>query len=337
MPASGAETGSAPRGPVDTGVEGAVLWCGSPPLKNSRAASGSLRSIAPPLVAMLAVALAAARASERGCLCCDGSQLCDVLVEPVRCDPTSSEVGMGDHAAEQREVGRRAGDLELTERSAQPASRCREVGRRRVRDDLGEQRVEARVGGVSGVAGAIDPDACAARDDECRQEAADREHAAVGVHPLCVDAGLDGKPLWNGDLRLRQGQFRQRGAASDEQPGRHQVQPGDQFSHRVLDLQPGIRLDEEELLARVLRDQELEGAETLIVHGPGQGEGGPDDRGAQLRTERGAGGDLDELLVATLDATFPLTDVDNAARPVPEHLDLDVARTLDELLGVELV
>ena len=46
---------------------------------------------------------------------------------------------------------------------------------------------------------------------------------------------------------------------------------------------------------------------------------------------------LDDLLVAALDRAFALAQVDDVAVLVAEHLDLDVARVLDELLDEDAV
>ncbi len=47
------------------------------------------------------------------------------------------------------------------------------------------------------------------------------------------------------------------------------------------------------------------------------------------------GGDLDDLLVAPLDAAVALTEVDDVPRLVAEHLHFDVADCVDELLDVQ--
>jgi len=48
----------------------------------------------------------------------------------------------------------------------------------------------------------------------------------------------------------------------------HQIEPGDALGDRVLHLQPGVHLEEEE--APVLADDELDRAGRLVVHGFGQ-------------------------------------------------------------------
>ena len=102
----------------------------------------------------------------------------------------------------------------------------------------------------------------------------------------------------------------------------------------MLDLDPGVHLDEIEV-TRVV-DQELHGAGRLVVHGAGHGEGGPLEAGAGLGLEQGCGRLLEQLLVAALHRAVALPEQETRAVPVAEHLDLDVARVGHEFLAVEL-
>ena len=56
---------------------------------------------------------------------------------------------------------------------------------------------------------------------------------------------------------------------------------------------------------------------------------------AHCGVEVRGGRDLDDLLVAALDAAVALTEVDDVASLVAEHLHLDVADCVDELLDVQ--
>src|SRR5207244_8884822 len=58
--------------------------------------------------------------------------------------------------------------------------------------------------------------------------------------------------------------------------------------------------------------------------------------GAERRVERGGGRLLQHLLVATLDRALALAERDHVV-VVPEELDLDVARALDEALAEDAV
>ena len=86
-------------------------------------------------------------------------------------------------------------------------------------------------------------------------------------------------------------------------------------------------------MRRVL--QELEGAQAGVGDGRRHAHGGA-GHGLPLRwSQRGAGRQLDQLLVAALHAALALAEVADGARAVADHLHLDVARARDELLDVD--
>ena len=121
----------------------------------------------------------------------------------------------------------------------------------------------------------------------------------------------------------------------DQQLRLDEVDAGDQLGHRMLDLDARVHLDEVELAVLV---EELERAGAAVA-----------DRAAGLdaalaHAARAAGAVmpgrrrlLDDLLVAALHRAVALAQVDDVAVSVGEHLDLDVARPLEELLHVDLV
>jgi hypothetical protein len=98
----------------------------------------------------------------------------------------------------------------------------------------------------------------------------------------------------------------------------------------VLDLQPGVHLQEVEAL--VLADHELHRAGALVLDRLGQRHGLFAHRLARGLADEGRRRLLDDLLVAALDRALPLVQVDHIAVRIAQHLDLDVARALDELL-----
>ena len=100
----------------------------------------------------------------------------------------------------------------------------------------------------------------------------------------------------------------------------------------MLDLQPRVGLDEGELALGVGVDQKLEGAEIGVAAGGGELDRGSADPLAQVGAERGAGRDLDQLLIAALDGAFALADVGHRAVLVGGDLHFDVARAGDEAL-----
>ena len=98
----------------------------------------------------------------------------------------------------------------------------------------------------------------------------------------------------------------------------------------MLDLQARVHLQEEE--RAVLAGDELHRAGAVVADGLGQRDGLLAHGLARLGVEERRGRLLDHLLVAALDGAFALAQVDDVAVLVAEHLDLDVARVLDELL-----
>ena len=146
-----------------------------------------------------------------------------------------------------------------------------------------------------------------------------------------VDAALHG-PAFALHVGLRKAQLLARGHADHLFD---QIEAGDQLGHRVLDLQARVHLQEVEVL--VLADHELHRAGRLVLHRLGQLHrllahglaGGLADEGRRRL--------FDDLLVAALDGTFALIEVHHVAVRVAQHLDLDVARLLDELFDEHAV
>ena len=103
----------------------------------------------------------------------------------------------------------------------------------------------------------------------------------------------------------------------------------------MLDLQPGVHLEEIEVA--VLVDDELDRAGALVVDGLGQRHGLLAHRLAGLLVEKRRRRLLDDLLVAALDRAFALAEIDGVAMRVGQHLDLDMARIDDELLDEDAV
>jgi hypothetical protein len=151
-----------------------------------------------------------------------------------------------------------------------------------------------------------------------RQEVAERI--------LRVDAALH-RPAVARDLRLRERQLLA-GRHADHQLD--QVQPGDALGDRVLDLQPRVHLEEVEAL--VAADDELDRARPTGSSPPSPAPPPARPSPCASRRRGRAGRLLDHLLVAALDRALALPQVDGVAVRIAQHLDLDVARLLDELL-----
>ena len=112
-----------------------------------------------------------------------------------------------------------------------------------------------------------------------------------------------------------------------------QVDAGDHLGDRVLDLDPGVDLDEVEVVVGV--DQELAGAGVDIAGGLRQPDGGLAELGADLERQGRRGRFLDELLMAALERAIAVPAVDDVAVRIGQDLDLDVARPVDEFLEVD--
>ena len=104
----------------------------------------------------------------------------------------------------------------------------------------------------------------------------------------------------------------------------HQIDAGDQLGDRMLDLEPRVHLQEVEV--PLLVGDEFHRAGGAIADGGGQRAGLRPHRRPGLLVEQRARRLLDHLLVAALDRALALTQVDDRAGIVGEHLDLDMAR-----------
>ena len=156
-----------------------------------------------------------------------------------------------------------------------------------------------------------------------------RREVAIGI--LGVDAAFD-RPAGELDVALAE---RQRLAVSNADHLLDEVDAGDEFGHRMLDLKPGIHLKEVE--APVLPGDELDRSGAVVAHGLGQGDGLLAHLGPRGLIEQRARRFLDDLLVAALDRAFALAKIDDVAVLIAQDLDFDVARIGDELLDEHAV
>ena len=127
---------------------------------------------------------------------------------------------------------------------------------------------------------------------------------------------------------------RERLAGGDQDLLADDVDAGDHLGHAVLDLDPGVHLEEEVLLADL---HPLDRAGAAVADRGGGVGGDLADPLAHLGVDVRAGRLLDHLLVAALDRAVALAEVDHVAVRVGEHLDLDVARVLEVALDVDAV
>ena len=246
----------------------------------------------------------------------------------MRVDPADierAEPGRPQQRLQQGGVGGHPGDVELGQRPHRPARRLLE--RAAGGDHLGQQRVVVRADGVARVAGRVDADAAAGRGLEPAQHAAAGQERAVRPHGLGVDPRLHGDPA----RRRVQRQPAESGAVRDAQPELDQVQPGDLFGDRMLDLQPGVDLEEGDL---VVLDQELGGGQPGVTGRAGQRRRGRRQPGPDRVAHRRRG-DLDQLLPAPLQAAVAVAEHRHGARAVTDELDLEVPGAGQQPLGVD--
>ncbi len=158
-----------------------------------------------------------------------------------------------------------------------------------------------------------------------------REHGArrrqePSLGTLGVDPRLDRMPR-EAHVRLTE---RQRRSGCDPHLLLDEVDARHEFGDGMLDLQPCVHLDEEELVGPVAGHEELDCSGAPIVDGC-RGRAGS---GAQAfpgrRVDDGRRRLLHDLLVSTLERALALAEVDDVPVGVGEHLHLDMARALDE-------
>ena len=105
-----------------------------------------------------------------------------------------------------------------------------------------------------------------------------------------------------------------------------QIEPGHRLRHRVLDLDPCVQLEEEELAPG---DHELGGAGAAVVDCIGEPERRFAELEPELRIDHGRRRFLEHLLVTALDRALPLRKGNSMTVAVSEELHLDVTRRLD--------
>ncbi|MDT4842924.1 hypothetical protein FQZ97_768390 [compost metagenome] len=115
----------------------------------------------------------------------------------------------------------------------------------------------------------------------------------------------------------------------------HQVDPGNQFGHAVLDLQPRVHFHEIEIAGLV--QQEFQRARPHVTDGLA----GPPRDGAHALAQRGRHGGrgalFHQLLVAPLQRAVPFSQVQDIAVFIAQHLDFDMAGRQDRLLQDQLI
>ena len=114
-----------------------------------------------------------------------------------------------------------------------------------------------------------------------------------------------------------------------------EIDAGDEFGHGMFDLQARVHLQEIE--AAVLPRDEFDGAGRIVIDRLGERHRLLAHLLARRLVEQRRRRFLDHLLVAALDRTFALAEIDDIAVLVAEHLDFDMTRIDDELLDEDAI
>ena len=196
-------------------------------------------------------------------------------------------------------------------------------------DHLGDHRVELRRDNIARRDPGVDPDAGARGQRQVLDQA--RRGREVTFRVLGGQPGLDGVPVHRRLARdlIEHGPDLGQGAAGrDVQLQLDDVQAGGRLGDRVLDLQPGVDLEErQQPLPRLV--EELHGRGVDVAGGPDQLRGVGAHHLLLLGGQHRGGGLLDHLLVAPLHAAVPDAQRPHRALGVGDHLHLDVVAAAD--------
>ena len=243
---------------------------------------------------------------------------------PARIDPLD-EVGGGvagqeglraERGRQEVAVGGHPANVQSLQGQGQSSRRLGPAGG--VGDDLGQHRVEVEPDFAAGLDAAVPPHGRVHRGSEGSQGAHCGQEA--GRRVLGIEAGLDGVAR-ESDVGLG---VAQRLAGGDPQLLADQVDSRHLLGDRVLHLQAGVHLQEEEL-AGVVVDQQLHRPRRDVADRPGQPHRGVAHGGPQGIVDRDGRRLLDDLLVAALDGALPLTEMDDIAVGIAQDLDLHMA------------
>ena len=181
-------------------------------------------------------------------------------------------------------------------------------------DQFGDHAVIMRWDRITGIDGAIEPDIRATWRVKVGNLAG-RRHESLMM--LGIDPAFDGVTNQH-DVFLRERQFL---AVRNTNLLTNEVDAGDHFRHRVLDLDPRIHLDEVEISILI---EEFHRARAAIAHFLDcLGDNRADFLALSL-IEGGRGRFLEYFLVSALQRTIALPQVTDIAMRVGDQLDFDM-------------
>ena len=246
-----------------------------------------------------------------------------------------AEFRMLEHSLEEREVGGDPGDAEFAQGAVEAQDRL--LGGGRPGGYLLQERVVVarhQRAGISGAAVKADAETVGAAIGG--QAAIVGDEIVVGI--LGGDAALDGVAVEAHVFLLGHARFRRADARAlgDVDLCLDDIDAGDDFGYRVLDLDARIDLDEIGF-AGVDIVEELGGSGIAIADLAREAQRRFTQFGALPGVELRRRGAFDHLLIAALHRTVALEQVDQVAVRVAEQLDLDMAGAFNQLFEIDLV
>src|SRR5262245_29149326 len=149
-----------------------------------------------------------------------------------------------------------------------------------------------------------------------------------GMRVLGVDAAFDGVTVEANVFLLE----RKRRTGGEPDLLDDEIDAGDHLGHGMLNLQPRVHFDEKELAALVEEFDRADAAIAQFPHRLGYGFADPD---ALALIERGRERLLPKLLMAALQRTIALAEMDGVARAVAKNLQLNMARMAEIFFEID--
>ena len=171
-------------------------------------------------------------------------------------------------------------------------------------------------------------------DTVSTRRSVDLDLASIGLEALgrvlSCDTALDGKAT-SGDTVLGKTKLVQSGTSSDLNLSSNDVDSGDLLSDSVLNLDTRVDLDK--VVAVLLVDQELRSACIAVAGCLSQSNSVGENVITDLSGEILGRGNLNNLLVSSLDGAVTLVQVNDVTMVVTEELDLNVLGLVKEALN----
>src|SRR5208282_5261854 len=259
-----------------------------------------------------------------------------LLLDEARVDSIGDKVRMPQQGLQKSQVGRDPLDAERAQGAVRFVDGISEPGGWRMHDQLREQRIEARIGRVTGVSKRIDTHTRASGRLKHTDRSGSRARRAVFGHRFRVDAHFDRASARLAILCRSQIQLDERTSRGELELRADQIDASYLLGNGMLDLEAGVRFDKGEVgfITGIGIDQKLEGAEDVIFRGFGDTQSGVDQPRAKLGRYTETRRDFYQLLMPSLNRALPLPKMSNVARAIPENLDLDMPRGGHEALDI---